>query len=96
MLFKIIFGIITSIVSFYVIRIFFEEYDQSNIYLYYAYGTLLLFLSVMILIGRLLSGRVLFASPFWNSYMISNLLIVAGIGIHIYLKTPRSSKKKGN
>ncbi|MDZ7332106.1 MAG: hypothetical protein ONB31_09035 [candidate division KSB1 bacterium] len=93
MLFEILFGIVTSLVSYYVIRIFFEEYDQSNFYLYYAYGALLLLLSLLILIGRILFSREMFASPFWNTFMVSNLVIVAGIGIHIYLKIFRSSKK---
>ncbi|MDZ7375955.1 MAG: hypothetical protein ONB13_04980 [candidate division KSB1 bacterium] len=88
MLFEILFGIVTSLVSYYVIRIFFEEYDQSNFYLYYAYGALLLLLS-----WRILFSREMFASPFWNTFMVSNLVIVAGIGIHIYLKIFRSSKK---
>ncbi len=96
MLFEILFGIITSLVSFYVIRIFFEEYDQSNIYLNYAYGALLVLLSFLILIGRMLFSRSWFASPFWNTFLISNLVIAAGIGIHVYLKTSRPSKKKND
>jgi len=94
MLFEIFFGIFTSIVIYFVIKVFFEEYDQSNIYLYYVYGVIYLIFSVLILIFRFPLSRIISNIHFWNTLMISNLVITVLIGIYIYLKRAKGSKKR--
>ncbi len=94
MQFEIFFGILTSIVIYFVINIFLEEYDQSNIYLYYVYGVIYLFLGILILIFRFPLSRVISNIYFWNTLMISNLVITILIGIYILSKRTRGSKKK--
>lgn len=94
MFFEISFGIFTSIVIYFVIKVFFEEYDHANIYLYYVYGIILLLMSGLILIFRFPLSRIISNIYFWNTLMISNLAITLLIGIYILSKRGRASKKK--
>lgn len=93
MFFEIFFGILTSIVIYFVINVFLEEYDQSNIYLYYVYCFIYLLLALLILIFRFLLIRIIFNLYFWNTLMIANVAMALLIGIYIYSKHAKEIKK---
>lgn len=94
MLSDIFFGILTSILIYVVVKVLFEEYDQSNFYLYYAYGTIFFIISVLILIFRFPLSRIIYNIHYWNTLLISNSVITVMIGIYIYVKTTIDKRKK--
>jgi len=95
MLSPIFFGILTSIVIYIIIRSLFEEYDSSNILLYYVYAVILFFICVVILIFRLPLSRVVYNIYFWNTILISTFIILILIGINIFFRTRGKKRKKG-
>ena len=94
MLSEIFFGILTSIVIYIVLKVLFEEYDDTNIYLYYVYGIIFLLISLLILIFRFSLSRVFYNIYYWNTLLISNFVITIFIGIHILVKRAGETKRK--
>ena len=94
MLSEIFFGILTSIVIYIVLKVLFEEYDDTNIYLYYVYGIIFLLISLLILIFRFPLSRVFYNIYYWNTLLISNFVITIFIGIHILVKRAGETKRK--
>jgi len=94
MLSTVFFGILTSIVIYIIVRVLFEDYDQSNILLHYVYGIIFLFISVLILIFRFPLSRIIYNIYFWNTVLISTFVIAVLIGIYVLIKRGSNSKKK--
>ena len=94
MLSEIFFGILTSIVIYIVLKVLFEEYDDTNIYLYYVYGIIFLLISLLILIFRFPLSRVFYNIHYWNTLLISNFVITIFIGVHILVKRAAETKEK--
>ena len=92
MLADIFFGILTSIVIYVIVKVLFEEYDQTNFYLYYAYGVIFLTISTLILIFRLPLSRIIYNIYYWNTLLISTFTITILIGIYILFKRGRTTK----
>ncbi len=92
MLAEIFFGILTSILIYVIVKVLFEEYDQTNFYLYYAYGTIFLIISVLILIFRFLLSRIVYNIHYWNTLLISTFVITILIGIYILFKRTGDTK----
>ncbi|MCU0644474.1 MAG: hypothetical protein MUC94_09445 [bacterium] len=95
MLSPIFFGILTSIVIYIIIRSLFEEYDGSNILLYYVYAVILFFICVVIFIFRQPLGRVVYNIYFWNTILISTFIILILIAMNIFFRTRGKKRKKG-
>lgn len=91
---EIFFGIISSIVIYFVLKVLFEEYDDTNIYLYYLYGIIFLIISGLILIFRFPLSRIISNIYYWNSLLISTFVIALLIGIYILSKKAGETKKK--
>lgn len=96
MLSAVFFGILTSIVIYIIVRVLFEDYDQSNILLFYFYGIIFLFISLVILIFRYPLSRIIYNIYFWNTVLISTFFIAVLIGIYIYVKSNIEKRKKSN
>lgn len=94
MLTEIFFGILTSIVIYIVLKVLFEEYDDTNIYLYYVYGIIFFIINVLILIFRFPLSRIIYNIRYWNTLLISNFVITILIGIHILVKRAGETKEK--
>lgn len=94
MLAEIFFGILTSIVIYIILKVLFEEYNHSNIYLYYVYGIIFFIISGIILIFRFHLSRIISNIHFWNTLLISTFVITVLIGIYIFSKRPGDTNKK--
>ncbi len=94
MLAEIFFGILTSIVIYIIVKVIFEEYDQTNILLYYVYGIIFFIISLLILIFRFRLSRIIYNIYFWNTLLISILVITILIGIYILFKRAGTSKNR--
>ncbi len=87
MLSSIFFGALTSVIIYVILKVLFEDYNHTNILLYYVYGLLLLIISGLVLIFRFRLSRVIFNIYFWNTMLISTLVITILIAIYIYKKS---------
>lgn len=94
MLAEIFFGILTSIVIYIIVKVIFEEYDQTNILLYYVYGIIFFIISLLILVFRFPLSRIIYNIHFWNTLLISTFVITVLIGIYILLKRDGKAEKK--
>jgi len=94
MLSAIFFGILTSIVIYIMLRVLFEDYDHTNLLLYYVYGIIFLIISGLVLIFRFSLSRIIYNIYFWNTILISTLVIATLIGLYILLKRIGNAKKK--
>jgi len=93
MLAEIFFGILTSIIIYIIVKVLFEEYDQTNFYLYYVYGVIFLMISALILIFRFPLSRIIYNIHYWNTLLVSTFVITVMIGIYVLLKRNGTTKK---
>lgn len=87
MLNSIFFGVLTSVIIYVILKGLFEDYNHTNILLYYVYGIIFLIISGLVLIFRFHLSRVIFNIYFWNTMLISTLVIAILIAIYIYKKS---------
>ena len=96
MLSPIFFGILSTIVIYIILKVLFEEYNHTNILLYYVYGIIFLIISGLILIFRFRLSRLIFNIYFWNTMLISSLAIAILIALYIFRKRIANTKKKNS
>jgi len=94
MLLPIFFGALASAIIFFVLRALFEEYNHTNIFLYYVYAIVFLILSVVVFIFRYRFSKMFYNITFWNTILISTFVIAILIVVYVLSKRTPASKSK--
>ena len=94
MLLPIFFGALASVIIFFVLRALFEEYNHTNIFLYYVYAIVFLILSVVVFIFRYRFSKMFYNITFWNTILISTFVIAILIVVYVLSKRTPASKSK--
>ena len=95
MLLSIVFGLMAGLFIYVVVRALFAEFNGSNIWMNYAYATVLFIIGLILLFVKSCLSEIFLNNAFWNTVLIS-IFIIASITLIFILYKEINYRKKSD